>query len=163
TSGFLPRLPRRLPSRSAGRRRSKMPILDLPPLHLPECGLYLAAVMFHPRAPERHPEFVAAAKNTAMQSVLRKYQPQRIPEELHADVISAATGPRISDRTEADARSLIAPQGEGGSFYPRDLAAGLLLAYVLASASAGEPCSIERAIEVFKTAAGLMPGGIAGR
>src|SRR5262249_28485791 len=101
-----------------------------------------------------------------MQSVLRKYQPQRVPKELHADVISAAAGLRLSDRTEADARSLLAAQADADgnrSFYPRDLAAGALLAYVLASGSAGERRSIERAIEVFKREARSIGGVEGGR
>lgn len=132
-----------------------MPILDLPQLHLPEAGIYLAAVMFHPRDPERHQEFVEMTKNSHLQRVFQGRT--HIPPELEKDAIAAITGKRLTERTHEDAQQLI------GQRYPRDLLAGLLLVYVLACVDAGEPCSFEDAIATFRTGAGARRGGIVGR
>jgi hypothetical protein len=132
-----------------------MPVLELPQLHLPEAGVYLAAVMFHPREPARHAEFVQMTKNSVLQRVFKGKT--HIPPALERDVIAAITGPRLTERTHDDAHQLI------GQRYPRDLLAGLLLVYVLASADAGEPCSFEEAVTIFRTGAGARRGGIPGR
>jgi hypothetical protein len=135
-----------------------VPILDLPQLHLAEAGIYLTAVMFHPRQPERHAAFVQAAKNSALRRTISKHRPSRVPDELHADILAAVVGPRLEDRDLRDARALLLPSGE-----PRDLAAGLLLVYVLACAEAGEPCTVAAAMDVLTTGAGARAGPLPGR
>jgi hypothetical protein len=125
-----------------------MPYLDLPPLSYPECGVYLTAVMFYPKNPEKHLPFVEACRNTAMKKWLRTRNPdpKYIPQ---AELLATARGDTFDAFDRANPPIEIYAQG-----YPRDLLAGLLLIYVLGAAAAGEQTTIEDAVINFSTAGG---------
>ena len=128
-----------------------MPELDLPDLHLPEAGIYLAAVMFWPRNPEKHQPLLESVRNTAYRNVIGRYGTAKIPEHARLDALNAAMGRSLQDEARDAGGHLM------GGGYPRDMMAGLILTYVLSCAEAGddsEPATLEHARSVIGTAGG---------
>ena len=130
-----------------------MPVLDdLPQLHTPEIGPYLAATIFFPRDPERRRRFVSAVKNTYTKAAIERHRPAQLPDCIHG----AAVEPLIGDHlaafiARADGGRLVA-KTEGG-YYPRHALAGLLLVHVLAQGPRG---TLVKAITVLETADGTQ-------
>jgi hypothetical protein len=58
-----------------------MPVLDLPPLLLPDAALYLTSVMFYPRDLQRQRKFLTILKNTAVSDFVGRHRP-RVQEFL---------------------------------------------------------------------------------
>ncbi len=135
-----------------------MPELALPDLHLPEAGVYLAAVMFYPRDPARHARLVESARNTVVKRILQRGRPGDIPPAAVPLVVSAATGASIDDEVGRIPGHLAA------AAYDRPDIAALMLTYVLACAATpdeGEPATLEHARHMIATAGktrGSLPG-----
>jgi hypothetical protein len=128
-----------------------MPELALPDLHNPEACVYLAAVMFYPRDPQRHQRFLEAVENTLIERVAQRRGSERIPPSMERVALTALLGPKLSEEINKTEGSLLGPT------YPRDQMAGLILVFVLACADApeeGHPATLSYAREVISEAAG---------
>lgn len=128
-----------------------MPELALPDLHRPEAGAYLMAVMLFPRDAARHAPFVRAVRNTAVRRVVSRRGASTVPAAHSAAVIEAIMGKTLDDEAAASPGHFVT------SGYPRDLTAGLILAYVLACIDANapeEPPTLEHARNVIGTGGG---------
>ena len=104
-----------------------MPVLDdLPQLHTPEIGPYLAAVIFFPRDPERRRRFVSAVKNTYTKPAIERHRPAQLPDCIH-DAVEPLTGDHLAAFIAREDGGHLLAKTEGG-YYPRHAMAGLLLA-----------------------------------
>ena len=140
-----------------------MPVLDLPPLHLPEAGVYLTAVMFSPREPDLHAQLIQAVQNEALRRVIEKNKDKK-DEEFGSNAFrilrQAVTGPTLKDTVLSNPINLISP---GYNIIRPDVASRLFI-YVLACLDANdpmEPATLEHAREMIGSAGGKygsLPG-----
>lgn len=135
-----------------------MPVLALPDLHLPEAGVYLAAVMFYPRDPARHEAIMRATKNSAMRRIVeRRGGACGIRPEAQPFFLDAAMGATLNEEIGKTPGHLVDASG-----CPRDQIAGLILTYVIACADAAdpsEPATLGHAIKMIEKAGGTRGSG----
>jgi hypothetical protein len=139
-----------------------MPVLDLPPLHLPDAALYLASVMFYSRDLERQSKFLTILKNTAVSDFVGRHRlgvqeflgnsgsvgPGR--KEIISMVLDATAGPKFGDLTQAEIDDIFDKRG-----VERHWTAGILLFCVLCSSAFEETsskASLENAVKAITTA-----------
>ena len=137
-----------------------MPTLDLPPLHLPEAGVYLAAVMYFPREPDRHATLLQAAHNEAVRRVLTKNTDKEVSHDATPFIRQAVTGPNLKEVVSANPIDLISL----GYNIIRPDVAHMIFIYVLACLYANdptEPATLEHARKMIGSAGGnyaSLPG-----
>jgi hypothetical protein len=139
-----------------------MPVLDLPPLHLPDAALYLTSVMFYPRDLERQRKFLTILKNTAVSDFVGRHRPGvqeflgnsgsvgPVRKEIISMVLDATTGPKFGDLTRAEIDDIFDKRGVERHWTP-----GILLFHVLCSSARSETsskASLENAVKAITTA-----------
>jgi hypothetical protein len=147
-----PRKGGRLRAAQAQGSLISMPVLDdLPQLHTPEIGPYLAAAIFFPRDSERRRRFVSAVKNTYTKPVIERHRPAQLPDCTHGgDAMDPLTGDHLAAFIAREDGGRLLAKTEGG-YYPRHAMAGLLLVHVLAQGPRG---TLVKAIAVLETGGG---------
>jgi hypothetical protein len=137
-----------------------MPVLDLPQLHLPEAGVYLTAVMFFPREPDRHAQLIQAVQNEALRRVFTKNQNKEVGDNAIPLLRQAVIGPTLKDTVLSNPINLISPSY---NIIRPDVAYQLFI-YVLACLDAddpAEPATLEHARKMIGSAGGKygsLPG-----
>src|SRR6266566_1063269 len=124
-----------------------MPVLDLPPLHLPAAGVYLTAVMFFPREPDRHTQLIQAVQNEALRRVLTNNLNRKVDSDAIPLLRQAVTGPTLKDTILSNSINMISPNY---NIIRPDVAYQLFI-YVLACLDANdpsEPATLEHAREM---------------